>query len=526
MSLACILTRSQWGLEAPLVHAEVHLGAGLPAFQLVGLADASVRESRERVRAAIEQSGLRFPAGRLTVNLAPAEFPKEGGHYDLPLALGLLAADGQFDPSGIQDIEFYGELALDGSLRAEASLVVAAARAAAVGHRVVVPVTSLPGVLAVPGVEAAGAAHLAEVLAHCRGEGRLPFQTGRAPSVTGSLSTPDLAEVQGQHLARQALEMAAAGGHSLLLMGPPGTGKTLLADRLPGLLPPMTPAETLEALLVHAAAGLPPTLPGTRPWRAPHHTARAVALVGGGQPPRPGEISLAHHGVLFLDELAEYPRPVLDALREPLERRRVPLARGRWHLSFPADCQLVAAMNPCPCGYHPDRQRCRCGEGEIRRYQARISGPFRDRLDLQVSLSRLPARAATSTGCSGESTARVRMRVLAARERQAARGCLNAHLSPAALRDVLGLSRAAEEALERMAERLGLSARACHRVLRVSRTAADLVGRDRVEVEDVALALRLREAEAAPWSPPVLPAPMGAGSRSAITSPGGARPPA
>lgn len=516
MSLATVLTRSQWGIDAPLVHVEVHLGAGLPAFQLVGLADAGVRESRERVRAAIEQTGLRFPAGRLTVNLAPAEFPKEGGHYDLPLALGILAAAGEFAPSRLSGIEFYGELALDGTLRPESGLLVAAARAAAAGHKLVVPEPSLPSVLTVPGLEAAGARHLRDVLAHCREEEQLPFQTGRS-TAAAALRLADLAEVAGQHLARQALEVAAAGGHSLLLVGPPGTGKTLLADRLPGLLPPLTPEQSLESALVHAAAGVPPPPAGIRPMRAPHHTARAAALVGGGQPPRPGEISLAHQGVLFLDELTEYPRQVLDALREPLESRRVALARGRWHVTFPANCQLVAAMNPCPCGYYPDRSRCRCGEGEVRRYQGRVSGPFRDRLDLQVALSRLPS--GTGNGGAGESTAQVRTRVLAARERQLARGSLNAQLAGAELAERALLSPDATALLERTAERWGLSVRACHRVQRVARTVADLAGREDVAGDDVAFALRLREAEVALRGPPLPSSPRGADGGNTITSP-------
>ena len=524
MSLASVLTRSQWGIDAPLVHVEVHLGAGLPAFQLVGLADAGVRESRERVRAAIEQCGLRFPAGRLTVNLAPAEFPKEGGHYDLPLALGILAAAGEFDASVLAGTEFYGELALDGSLRPDKGLLIAAARAAAAGHRLVVPRASLPAVLAVSGLEVAGAAHLSEVLAHCRDEQRLSFSIGRMLGRETPQRMPDLADVQGQLLARHALEVAAAGGHSLLLVGPPGTGKTLLADRLPGLLPALSAAESLESALLHAAAGLPGPTPGHRPLRAPHHTARAAALVGGGQPPRPGEISLAHHGVLFLDELTEYPRPVLDALREPLESRRVALARGRWHVTFPADCQLVAAMNPCPCGYYPDRARCRCGEGEVHRYQGRISGPFRDRLDLQVGLSRVPSGAAS--GRSGESTAQVRERVMAARERQTARGVLNSRLSGTELEAVAPLPAAARALLECTAEKWGMSVRACHRVQRVARTLADLANRDGIDVGDISSALQLRGAEIALRSPPALPTPPGAGSTEPITSRSNDRPPA
>lgn len=479
------------------MHCEVHLGAGLPHFQLVGLADAGVRESRERVRAALETSGLQFPAGRVTVNLAPADIPKEGGRFDLPLALGLLAASSQVPPRALEATEFFGELALDGSLRPERSLLVAAARAAAAGHTMVVPRSSLPDVLCVPGLRVAGAGHLAEVVAHCRGEQPLGFHTGKFP-VAAPGFVADLAEVRGQHLARQALELAAAGGHSLLLVGPPGTGKTLLADRLPGLLPPLPAEAALESAVLHTAAGLPLPAFGQRPWRAPHHSATAISLIGGGQPPRPGEVSLAHHGVLFLDELAEYPRAVLDALREPLESRRVSLARGRWHVTFPADSQFLAAMNPCPCGYSPDKLRCRCGEAGARRYLSRLSGPFLDRMDLQVTLNGTTAATATPPDAREslpESSATVRERVLAARERQASRGTLNAHLTVGQLRDWVPLAPAASEMLEQAAAKRGMSARACHRTIRVAKTAADLQGQDQIGPAEMGLALRLRELE-------------------------------
>ena len=498
MSLATALTRGQWGVEAPLVHCEVHVGAGLPHFQLVGLADAGVRESRERVRAALETSGLPFPAGRVTVNLAPADLPKEGGRFDLPLALALLAASGQLEPRALEATEFFGELALDGTLRPERNLLVSAARAAAAGHSMVVPRSSLQSALSVPGLRVAGANSLTEVVAHCRGEEPLGFHTGKLPTATPGF-VADLAEVRGQSLARQALELAAAGGHSLLLAGPPGTGKTLLAERLPGLLPPLSPNAALESAVLHAAAGLTVAAFGQRPWRAPHHSATAIALIGGGQPPRPGEVSLAHHGVLFLDELAEYPRAVLDALREPLENRRVSLARGRWHVTFPAECQFLAAMNPCHCGYFSDLQRCRCGEAVARRYLGRLSGPFLDRMDLQVALeAKAPGRQEVASGAPStlsEPSAKVRERVLLARERQAARGTLNAHLSVGQLRDFAPLDTPTSELLDQAAARRGMSARACHRALRVARTSADLAGRAEVTKEDLGVALQLRQME-------------------------------
>ncbi len=493
MSLATVLTRAQWGVEAPLVHVEVHLGSGLPAFQLVGLAETAVRESRERVRAALQMSGFDFPAGRLTVNLAPADVPKEGGRFDLPLALGVLAASGQLPPESLTATEFYGELSLEGELRPTHSLLVAAARAAQAGHRVVVPSNCLSQVSCVPGVVAAGAAHLRAVVDHLAGREPLAFREGSPPAARGA-PPPDLAEVQGQTLARWALEVAAAGGHSLLLVGPPGAGKSLLADRLIGLLPPLTDEEALESAIIAAAAGCSSHPYGQRPFRAPHHTATAVALVGGGQPPRPGEVTLAHRGVLFLDELTEFGRAVLEVLREPLENRRITVARGRWQVLFPADCQLVAAMNPCPCGYHGDDRRCRCGPGEVRRYLGRISGPFLDRIDLQVFLPQETTLAAANPAPEGSAT--VRERVVAARARQHARGWLNAQLPLAQLPATAPMTPAAAALLEEGLRRRKLSMRAQHRTLRVARTLADLAGSDRLEATHLSQALGLRQLEA------------------------------
>lgn len=497
MSLATVLTRAQWGVDAPLVRVEVHLGSGLPAFQLVGLPETVVRESRERVRAALQVAGFDFPAGRITVNLAPADVPKEGGRFDLPLALGLLAASGQLAADALAGTEFYGELSLEGELRPVRGLLVAAAQATGAGHRVVVPATSLPEVSCVPEAVAAGARHLRDVVQHLAGVEPLAFLRGRPPPVAAGSDaagrTPDLADVRGQAQARRVLEVAAAGGHSLLLVGPPGAGKSLLAERLPGLLPPLEGAAALEVAVIASAAGEAVHY-GRRPYRAPHHTASAIALVGGGQSPRPGEITLAHHGVLFLDELAEYSRHVLEVLREPLESGRVSIARARFRVTFPAECQLVAAMNPCPCGHAGEPGRCRCQPAEVRRYLSRLSGPFLDRLDLQVAVRRVPF--ADLAGKAMESSAVVARRVLEARARQARRGALNARLPAGQLEVAAPMGPGSREVLQAAAAKRQMSARACHRVLRVARTLADLAGRERLEVEDLAEALDYRQLEA------------------------------
>jgi magnesium chelatase family protein len=497
VKLATVLTRAHLGLDAPPVRVEVYCGPGLPQFTIVGLAEAAVRESRDRVRAALAVTGYEFPAGRVVVNLAPADLPKEGGRFDLAIALGILAASGQLPAEPLAATEFYGELSLAGDLRPVRGTLVAAARAGHDGHRLVVPAACLAEARAARTAPVAAAASLPEVCTALAGGPPLTFAAGeRLPAVTNL--SPDLADVRGQAAARRALEIAAAGRHGLLLSGPPGAGKSMLALRLPGLLPPLDEDQALESAMVHAVARElpPPERWRMPPFRAPHHGASAAAVIGGGAQPQPGEVSLAHHGVLFLDELPEFRRDVLEALREPLESGEVRIARAGYRVRFPARFQLVAAMNPCPCGYAGDPAgRCRCGSNEVQRYMGRISGPLLDRIDLHV-----PVRAvdyASLRSAPGESSAAVAGRVLAARERQRERGVLNAALAGKALERACRLDEACDRLLSRAASRLALSARACHRTLRVARSIADLAAASRVGIEHLTEALGYRPQVAA-----------------------------
>ncbi|MFC5570955.1 YifB family Mg chelatase-like AAA ATPase [Lysobacter yangpyeongensis] len=477
MNLALVHSRARTGVRAPAVRVEVHLAGGLPRFSLVGLPEAAVREAKDRVRAAITCAQFEFPARVITVNLAPADLPKEGGRFDLPIALGILAASGQVPLEALQDCEFVGELGLTGELRAVDGVLPAALAAAQAGRRLIVPEGN--------GAEAALASHvvvhtartLLEVCAMLAGRKPLP---AAQPMPVRRAATVDLADVRGQAHARRALEIAAAGGHHLLLVGPPGCGKTLLASRLPGLLPEASEDEALETAAIASVSGrgLDPSRWRERPFRAPHHTASAVALVGGGGEPRPGEISLAHHGVLFLDELPEWDRRALEVLREPLESGVVTISRAARQNEFPARFQLVAAMNPCPCGWAGDASgRCRCNPEAVRRYRARISGPLLDRIDLHVDVPRLPPAELRPDLPMGESSADVRARVIHARERQLARaGRINARLDQAQTQASCRLAPHDQLLLERAVDALHLSARSIHRILRVARTIADLDG--------------------------------------------------
>jgi magnesium chelatase family protein len=494
MSLAILHSRTLVGLQALPVTVEVHLAPGLPSFTLVGLADTEVKEARERVRAALTSSGLRFPHDRrITVNLAPADLPKEGARFDLPIALGLLAASEQLDPAGLAWWEWAGELSLSGQLSAVRGALLHALALRGGSRGLVLPPASAAEAALVNGVEVRQAAHLLEVLAALRSDGAALPRPPVLPALAAA-PLPDLSDVHGQALPKRALEVAAAGGHNLLMVGPPGTGKSMLAQRLPGLLPPLSPDEALEAAAVQSVgAQLDPAAWLRRPFRSPHHSASSVALVGGGSPPRPGEISLAHQGVLFLDELPEFPRAALEALREPLETGRVHIARAARSAEFPARFQLVAAMNPCPCGHLGNPLRaCRCGPEQVQRYRARLSGPFLDRIDLCVEVPVIPP-AELADASPGEASRRVAERVAKARELSLLRqGVVNAQLDTAQLAQHAQPTPEALALLQRASGRLGWSGRAYHRCLRLARTLADLAGHGQIETADVAEAVQLR----------------------------------
>src|SRR4249919_161375 len=496
MSLALAYSRARTGVHAPEVRVEVYLAGGLPALNIVGLPEAAVRESRDRVRAAIQCAQFEFPNRRITVNLAPADLPKDGGRFDLPIALGILAASGEVSVEALGKYELLGELALTGELRAIDGVLPAALAAAKAGRAIIVPTDNGAEVALAGEVEAYTARTLLEVVAHINGVKSL-FLKMPASTENLRIAYPDLADVRGQLHARRALEIAAAGNHHLILIGPPGCGKTLLASRLPGLLPEASEAEALESSAIASVSGRGLDLSRwrQRAFRSPHHTASAVALVGGGAEPRPGEISLAHNGVLFLDELAEWDRRALEVLREPLESGVVTISRAARAAEFPARFQLVAAMNPCPCGWAGDPSgRCRCSGEAVLRYRARLSGPLLDRIDLQLTVPRLAPHEMRSDSPRGEATAIVRERVVAARIRQHRRsGKTNAQLSQAETEHHCHLSGRDQTLLERAMEALQLTARATHRILRVARTIADLEDSERITTAHLTEAIGYRQ---------------------------------
>ena len=493
MSLSVLYSRSLAGMDAPLVTVEVHLSNGLPSFTIVGLPEAEVKESKDRVRAALLTARFEFPARRITVNLAPADLPKESGRFDLPIALGILAASKQIPGDKLTEYEFAGELALTGELRPIRGALAMTYKAARCGRAFILPAENAEEAALVADAQVFPALSLLQVCAHLMGQNKLVRHIGQ-PEVT-SHRYPDFRDVKGQTHVKRALEVAAAGGHSLLMVGPPGTGKSMLAARFPGVLPAMSEAEALESAALYSVGqgGFKAEQWRCRPYRTPHHTASAVAMVGGGSNPRPGEISLAHRGVLFLDELPEFDRKVLEVLREPLESGKINISRAARQAEFPAQFQLIAAMNPCPCGYlgHPGG-KCSCTPDQVHRYRAKISGPVLDRIDIQIEVPALPQEELTAQA-QGEQSADIYQRVEAAFQIQLTRQAkANSQLTTQEIDQWCVPDEAGATLLKQAISRLDLSARAYHRILKLARTIADMNGAPAIISTHIAEAIQYR----------------------------------
>lgn len=496
MTIAITHSRALVGIQSPAVTIEVHLSRGLPSLSIVGLPETSVKESKDRVRSAIINNNFEFPLRRITINLAPADLPKEGSRFDLAIAIGILAASGQIPDIDLDQFEFLGELALTGTLRQVCGVLPASSACRNQGRTLVLPEKCVEEACLIPDCNILAAKHLMDVclhLSHCR---QLDFFK-QGQTLNKEYDYPDLSEVKGQALGKRALEIAAAGGHNLIMIGPPGTGKTMLAERLPGILPPMTDQQALETASITSVSTsqFDSSTWKIRPFRQPHHTASAIALVGGGSRPRPGEISLAHNGILFLDELPEFDRKVLEVLREPMESKKIHISRAAQQVNFPANFQLIAAMNPCPCGYLGDSSgRCHCTEEQVRRYRSRISGPLLDRIDLHIQIPPVPGGLLLKKDRPGNVTSsQIRERVIQASDKQSFRSGKSNHLL--CRRDIekhCRLDTKCRQFLESAHEQLGLSVRALHSILKIARTIADLAQSSTIELEHLSEAISLR----------------------------------
>ena len=496
MTLATIYSRAQTGMDAPLVTVEVHLSNGLPGLSIVGLPEAAVKESKDRVRAALLNSGFQFPTRRITVNLAPADLPKEGGRFDLPIALGILGASEQLNQDHLHEYEFVGELSLSGELRPIHGVLPAAVASHKQNRAIVVPIDNGGEALLAKQTTVLASSTLLEICAHLIGQEML-VPHSQELDINSTMSSVDLGEVRGQPRAKRALEVAAAGGHNMLMVGSPGSGKTMLASRLPGILPPLTETEAIESATIYSIShgGFNHQHWGKRPFRAPHHTASGVALVGGGSYPMPGEISLAHHGVLFLDELTEFDRRVLEVLREPLETGTIAISRAARQVEFPARFQLVAAMNPCPQGCDIDANgNCACTPEQIRRYRTRISAPLLDRIDIHIDVPRVPKEMIREQGKNNADTSHdVQQRVCVARTLQMQRQQTpNAYMSNKEIESFCRLNLESEQLIDKAFDQLGLSARGYHRTLKLARTIADLDAAENIQAQHISEAISYR----------------------------------